>query len=72
LSLGRCVVRRTVVHDQHLGKLPARHGDQWRYARTLVETGDYHRACRRFRHASSLNKISGAIEAKPAGRRISP
>jgi len=64
LRPGRRVVRRTVVHDQHPVELPARRGDQGRYARALVETGEHHRACRRSRHAFSLNKISGAIEAK--------
>jgi hypothetical protein len=44
--------------------LPARRGDQWRYARTLVETGDHHRARCRVRHASSLNKSERSIEAK--------
>jgi hypothetical protein len=62
LRPGRRVVRRTVIHDEHPGKLPARRVNQSRYARVLVETGNHHRACRRFRHASSLNKISGAIE----------
>jgi hypothetical protein len=54
-----------------VGELPARRGDQGCDARALVETGDDHRACRRSRHTSSLNKISWAIEAKPAGRRVS-
>ena len=66
LRPGRRVVRRTIIHDQYPGKLLARRGDQGRNARPFVETGDHHRACRRSRHASSLNKISGAIEAKPA------
>src|ERR1035437_6008394 len=66
LRPGRRVVRRTIVHDQHPGKLLARRSDQGRNARPFVETGDHHRACRRSRHASSLNKTSGAIEAKPA------
>jgi hypothetical protein len=42
-----------------------RRGDQRRYARTLVETGNHYRARCRVRHATSLNKIFGAIEAKP-------
>ena len=45
LRPGRRVVRRTVIHDQHAGKLPARRGDQSRQARALIETGDYDCAC---------------------------
>lgn len=66
LRPGRRVVCRTIVHDHYRGEMLAHCDDQGRNARTLVETGDYHRACRRSRHASSLNKIPGAIEAKPA------
>ena len=77
LSLGCRVVRRTIVHDEHPGKLPARRGNYGRNARALVETGNHHRAGRRFRHAFSLNKSERSIEAKPAGRvgqasRLSP
>jgi hypothetical protein len=54
LGPDRGVIRRTIVHDQHEGEMFARCGDQGRNARALVETGDHHRAFRRFKHASSL------------------
>ena len=62
-SQARCLIGRAVVHDQNRRKILAHGFGQRRDGRPLVETGNHHRAFRRFKHGFSI--ISIRQESRP-------
>jgi hypothetical protein len=68
-SPNRGVVRRTIIHHQHQGEMPAQGNDQGGNIGTFVEAGNYRGGFCRSKHGASLIPAPAGIEAKPCVER---